>query len=474
MAGLTTPGVALNLVETALKNTLLLALGQRIAPSGQSAFADAAALRTLPSAGIRSDELAFVSSRGVTYQFARTSTASDDGDLVIAPSDATTTGRWLKTASTVKSGYAKQVRIHTGPDDFKFELARANAVRPSIHLIFDGVTPYERSLSRGALYSMKGRWLVKCMGSNLRSQAQAAEGSDVPSETDPGTHQMIGDVIATVAGQNLGQTGVVYADIEEETYSESAEGGRTIAESLVVNVFYTVHQLDTGLATIDALSGITVQRALLGGGSAYDASNVITSGYTIPIGSGFTKTPTPGTAIVNGQAVSSSPSPVTFAANSDTYRDLHSDGTFSYTAVANGRPAPALVYTGAKANTLRAGVTVTDGAGVIYDAMLANTLVNYEAVDVIPGAGVSVTSIAITPASATIASGQTQKFTATATYSDGHTADISTVVTWNSSAPAKATIDYSGLASWVASGSSTITCSYDGLSAGNSAALTTS
>lgn len=474
MAGLTTPGVALTLVEVALKNTILLALGQRIAPAGQTAFADVPALRTQQQAVLRGDELAFVAAKGFTYQFSRTSTAADDGDLVIAPSDAVASGRWLKTSSATRTGYAKQVRVHTGDDDFKLELERANAARPSIHLVFDGVTPYERSLSRGALYSMKGRWRVKCVGSNLRSQAQAAQGSDVPSDTDPGSHQMIGDVIAAVAGSQLGQTGVVYADIEEEAYAEAKEGGRTIAEGLAVNVFYTVHQLDSDLVTIDALSGITVQRQLLGGGSAYDASNVILSGYTVPTGAGFTKTPTAGTARVNGTAVSSSPGSVTFPANSDTYRDLHSDGTFSYTSVANGRPAPALVYTGASANTIRAGVTVTDASGVIYDAMLASALTNFEAVDVVPAAGWSITSIAVSPTSATIASGQTQKFTATATYSDGRTADISTAVTWTSSATSKATIDYSGLASWVASGSSTISCSYDGLTAGNTAALTLS
>jgi hypothetical protein len=285
---------------------------------------------------------------------------------------------------------------------------------------------------------------------------------------------MTGDVIAAVAGSSLGQTGVVYCEIGEDRFQETAEEGRLFIEEIEVAVFYTVHQPDTDAVTIDALSGITVQRELLGGGSVYDASNVILSGYAVPIGAGFTKSPTAGTALVNGTAVSSSPGAVTFAANSDTYRDLHTDGTFSYTAVSNGRPAPALVYTGAKANTLRAGVTVTDGVGVIYDAMLAGTLTNFQSVDVVPAAGWSISSIAITPSAATIASGQTQRFTATATYSDGRTQDISTAVTWNSSATSKATIDYSGLASWVASGSSTISCSYDGLAAGNTAALTTS
>lgn len=464
---------ALANVEIALKNTLLLALGQRIAPSGQTAFADVPTLRTQQSATIHGDELAFVNSKGVTYQFARTSTASDDGDTAIAPNDATTAGRWLKTTSTVKSGYAKTVRVHVGTDSFRGMLMKGYATRPSIHILFDRLEPFERSLSRGALYQFAAHYKVRCIGSNLRPQAQAAEGSDVPSETDPGSHQMIGDVIATVAGFNLNTTGVVYCDVGDAVFVETPEEGRLVVEEVGVTVFYTVQQPDTDAVTIDALSGLYIQRQLLGGGSQYDANNLITSGYTIPTGTGFTKTPVAGTAKVGGTSVSSSPIAFTFAANSDTYRDLHSDGTFSYTAVANGKPAPAIVYSGAAANTIRAGVTVTDANGVIWDTMLAATLVNFQAVDIAPAAGIKVSSIAVSPSTATITTGRTQKFVATATYTDGRTADISTVVTWASSNQASATIDYSGLATWVGVGSTTISCSYDGIASGNTATLTT-
>ncbi len=65
-------------------------------------------------------------------------------------------------------------------------------------------------------------------------------------------------------------------------------------------------------------------------------------------------------------------------------------------------------------------------------------------------------SIAVTPASFTIAPGGTQQFTATGTYTDGSTQNLSSSVSWNSSDTAVATINSTGLATGVAAGTTTI------------------
>ena len=82
-------------------------------------------------------------------------------------------------------------------------------------------------------------------------------------------------------------------------------------------------------------------------------------------------------------------------------------------------------------------------------------------------------SIAITPTSKTIAKGLTQAYTATGTYSDGTTPDITNSVTWASSNPAVAGINASsGVATVVAaSGSSNITAVIGGVTS-NTAVLT--
>lgn len=70
----------------------------------------------------------------------------------------------------------------------------------------------------------------------------------------------------------------------------------------------------------------------------------------------------------------------------------------------------------------------------------------------------TVSSIAVTPATATLAgAAKTQQFTATATYSDATTGDISATAVWSSSSTTVATISAAGLATSVAAGSTSIT-----------------
>src|SRR5579875_2136636 len=65
-------------------------------------------------------------------------------------------------------------------------------------------------------------------------------------------------------------------------------------------------------------------------------------------------------------------------------------------------------------------------------------------------------SIAVTPANPFVASGGTQQFTATGTYSDGSTQNLTTSATWTSTNTSVATINSSGLATAVAMGNTTI------------------
>ncbi|MGN0254414.1 MAG: Ig-like domain-containing protein, partial [Chordicoccus sp.] len=69
------------------------------------------------------------------------------------------------------------------------------------------------------------------------------------------------------------------------------------------------------------------------------------------------------------------------------------------------------------------------------------------------------TGLAVTPKTSTIASNQTVQMTATATYSDATTEDISGTVTWTSSDPTVATVSSNGLVTAVKEGSVTITAS---------------
>lgn len=71
--------------------------------------------------------------------------------------------------------------------------------------------------------------------------------------------------------------------------------------------------------------------------------------------------------------------------------------------------------------------------------------------------GPSLSSIAVAPANNNIPVGQIKQFTATGTFSDGSTQDLTSSVTWSSSAANFATITSSGMVTTVAAGSTTIT-----------------
>ena len=86
-------------------------------------------------------------------------------------------------------------------------------------------------------------------------------------------------------------------------------------------------------------------------------------------------------------------------------------------------------------------------------------------VDVVfqPGGALTLTSVAVTPANPTLLVGATRQFTATGTYSDGSTQNVTSQATWTSSSTTVATISSSGLATAVAAGSTTIRAALAGV-----------
>ncbi len=72
-----------------------------------------------------------------------------------------------------------------------------------------------------------------------------------------------------------------------------------------------------------------------------------------------------------------------------------------------------------------------------------------------PGSN-TIVSLAISPTGAFVMPNATQQFSATATFGNNSTGDVTSEVTWTSSSPTIATIDSSGLATGVALGTTTI------------------
>ena len=78
----------------------------------------------------------------------------------------------------------------------------------------------------------------------------------------------------------------------------------------------------------------------------------------------------------------------------------------------------------------------------------------------------TLSSISVTPAGQIIQSGSTQQFTATGTYSDGSTQNITSRAAWASSNSGVATVNSAGLATAISPGSATISATLDSVTGG--------
>jgi Bacterial Ig-like domain (group 2) len=161
-------------------------------------------------------------------------------------------------------------------------------------------------------------------------------------------------------------------------------------------------------------------------------------------------------------SISASPSTASIAVGATTQlaaMGTYSDGsTAEVTTTATWTSSTATVATvnsdglvtglSTGSTTITASLSGVSGAATLAVGAMAKTL----------------TSIAVTPSTASISAVATQQFTATATYSDGSTAVITSTANWTSSTPATATINAAGLATAVAQGLTTITASFSGTS----------
>jgi hypothetical protein len=113
---------------------------------------------------------------------------------------------------------------------------------------------------------------------------------------------------------------------------------------------------------------------------------------------------------------------------------------------------------GAGAHLITALATGTDGLQMLSNPAVAVTV------------GGTLKSIAVTPANPSIVVNGKQQFTATGTYADNSTQNITGLVTWASTAATVATINAAGLATGIAAGTSTINATLGSVS--GSATLT--
>jgi hypothetical protein len=228
---------------------------------------------------------------------------------------------------------------------------------------------------------------------------------------------------------------------------------------------YTVNgtKLNTTLSLAAGTYSTTVEEWDKCGGASY-TKVAITVGTSGGGGGGGSKTAVTVTSPVANSTVSS---PVSYAATATT---TCAKGVASMGIYVNNK----LVYTVAGA-TLNKSLSLAAGAEhtVVEEwdkcSGAAFTTVN---LTVGSSAPKQLTAIAVTPSNPSVATGATEQFTATGTYSDGSTANVTSTATWAAANTEVATITSGGLATGVTVGSTQLTASLSGFTGTDSLTVT--
>lgn len=444
-------------IENALRSALLLAYRARIGSA-----ATVAALRTRPTMALDDEALVFVAAANRTYRFTPSSTGADDNDLLIKPTDrASAPGRWIKTSSTLQSGYLRRCCLFDGRDDEASIEERLLGQSPAILISYDKTEWQLKSVRPGAIQMATLDFEIIVSSRNFRGETEARQGSQYGTEgnIDPGTAAILGDVRSLLTSVNLdaplGLPGIgnIILRSEETVYQSLA--GRQFVESLSFAITATVtSDPETDLVTLDGY-GIKTQGQLAAAPSGeFDLDNYSGGAWTVPTGS-LVSSIASGSAIINGATVSIGATAHTFTASKATWRDIVA-GAWVFTVVDLFAPAPAIPTGG-----FRVGVTYADASSVTLDALVCSTLYNFGPADKVSPPVTS--SIALSPPTNSATVGTPTTMTATATFVDGSTADVTGECDWTTTNAAVATVSQIGVVSRVGVGTAQIVATKDGV-----------
>ncbi len=243
----------------------------------------------------------------------------------------------------------------------------------------------------------------------------------------------VGASFATGANQQFTLTGT-FSDGSTQNLTNAATWASANPSVASVNS-------STGLAT-GVAPGSVQFAATYSGQTVLSSTNTVSPATLVSI----TVTPTGG-SFAKGTTEQFS---VTGTYSDGSTRDLTGSTTYSSSDPTVLAVSASGLASGAGTGT--AAVTVTAGGQSFTTAPVTVT-------------PATLVSIAITPSSPSIASGTTQQFTATGTFSDGSTQDLSSQAVWSSSNPSVLTIDAAGNATSDSTGNAQVTATLNGVSA---------
>src|SRR5690349_10961682 len=243
----------------------------------------------------------------------------------------------------------------------------------------------------------------------------------------------------TISASLGGVTGSTSLTVTAPTISSIVITPDGLTLGIGIGQQYTATAIYSDGSTQDLVSGVTWSS------SATGVATINSSGLATTVGAGtatitakvgsFTDTTQLTVVAANLVSISVTPTPVSIAIGTD--QQFSAVGSFNDGST---QLLPSVTWSSSSSSV--ATITATSGS-VSGTAALTVT-------------GATVTSIAVTPANSNMPVGTTKQFTATATFSDSSTEDVTAVVLWGSSKPGVASINNQGLSTSVATGSTTI------------------
>lgn len=165
--------------------------------------------------------------------------------------------------------------------------------------------------------------------------------------------------------------------------------------------------------------------------------------------------------VTSAMVTSIAVSPSTASVPAGTSQQFAATGTFSDGSTQNiSNSATWTSSSGSVATVDSAGLATTFSAGT---ANITATLGGVSGTAVLTISNAALQSIVITPANLQMATGTTAQLTATGSYSDGSSQDLTSTVTWTSAPASVASVDPSGIVSADKAGTTTITATFNGV-----------
>ncbi|MBU0676397.1 MAG: Ig-like domain-containing protein [Proteobacteria bacterium] len=402
---------------------------------------------------------------GISQQFIATATYSDG-----TSSDVTAVASWTSGTSSVATvgsatGLATGVAVGTSviTADFKGSTASATLTVTTVTLSSIAVTPATATVvpgltksfvatgtySDGTTYDLSNTvvWssdntVVATVLSTTGVATGASTGSAKITATLGATSGFGTLTVTTATLSSIAVTPATATVVPGLTKSFVATG--TYSDGTTHDISNTVVWSSDNTAVATVLSTTGVATGVSTGSAKITATLGATSGY--------------GTLTVVAATLSSiAVTPATATVVPGLTKSFVATGTYS-----NGTThdiSNTVVWS--SDNTAVATVLSTTGVATgvsTGSAKITATLGTTSGFGTLTVAAATLSSIAVTPAMATVEAGLTKSFVATGTYSDGNTADISNLVAWSSDNTAVATVlSTTGVATGVSTGSAKIT-----------------